>query len=71
MSRCGAVTKTTSEIFAVLLNISDSFALIAFDVHREFLVYFEGSNSQVRRERAFDYRGRGLESGDVRVENYC
>ena len=71
MSRCGAVTKTTSEILAVLLDMSNSFALVAFDVHREFLVCFERSDSQVRRERAFDYGGRGLESGDAGVENYC
>jgi len=48
MSRCGAVTKTTSEVLAVLLDMSSSFALIAFG-HREFLVYFEGVGSRVGR----------------------
>jgi len=71
MSRCGVVTKTTSEILAVLLDMSNSFALVAFGVHCEFLICFEGSDSRVGRERVFDYRGRGLKSGDAGVKNYC
>jgi len=47
MSRCGAVTKTTSKILAVLLDMSVLFALIAFGVHYEFTVCFKGSDSQV------------------------
>ena len=46
MSRCGAVTKTTNKIFAVLLDMSSPFALVAFR-HRKFLIYFEGPGSRV------------------------
>ena len=48
MYRCGAVTKTTSKVLAVFLNMSGSFALVAFG-HRKFLVYFEGAGSRVGR----------------------
>jgi len=48
VSGCGAVTKTTSEILAVLLDMSGSFALVAFG-HRKFLVYLEGAGSRVGR----------------------
>jgi len=49
MSRCGAVTKTTSKILAVLLDMSSSFTLVAFGAGSvgKLLVYFEGAGRRV------------------------